>query len=262
MLETSQMGSIMHVSQASFVALFAMTLVLASCAGPGANKSSVKLDSVLIEIAQRNRLASLNPDRTRLAYDVFEGGRDVVRIKNLVTGEEELLTIEGLNLKAPKWSPDGNGILMHGVRQGAVQLVQYLTDVRKYEYLTSPERSASRGDWHPTGRKIAYVSNIDGNYDIFVLDLEEQLHHKITDNPGNEYWPRWSPDGEAITFYHSWNEWTNLAIADVATGRVENLTNNQHEDYRPAFSSDGQGLFFSSDRWDDGGIGLLRPPLK
>ncbi len=256
MLKTySQKGFVMHRESLAIGAVLLISFLLVGCRNPDGQPSRVKIGNIVIEIPQRNRIASLSPDGALLAYDIFENGQDLVKIRNLNTEQEKVLSLEGMNLKAPKWSPDGGSILMHGITQDAVQLVQYIPSTGKFVSLTRLEQSASRGDWHPDGRKIAYVSDVSGSYDIFVLDLETQRHSKITTNPGNEYWPRWSPDGAKIAFYHTWNEWTNLAIVTVATGRVEGLTDNEHEDYRPIFSMDGGALYFLSDRWNDGGIG-------
>ena len=219
------------------------------------SKGQLVIDSQILNIPQRNRLASLSPDGAHVAYDFYTDGRDVVRIRNVVSGEETEFYLDNVDLRSPNWAPDGESILISARQNGVSRQLQYFPDSGESKYLTPPGMSASRGDWHPDGTKLAYVNNSSGNYDIYIFDIKTGLSSRITDNTGSEYWPSWSPSGDAITFYNTWNEWTNLAVVDVATGEISELTTNTHEDYRPVFSSDGQGLYFMSDRWEGLGIG-------
>src|SRR3954447_18523154 len=54
--------------------------------------------------------------------------------------------------------------------------------------------------WSPTGDKIAFASNRDGNYEIYIMDTEGGGQTRLTMSPGNDQWPTWSPDGQTIAF--------------------------------------------------------------
>ena len=50
------------------------------------------------------------------------------------------------------------------------------------------------------GTKIAFVSNRDGNYEIYVMNSDGTGQTRLTHDPGEDTWPVWSPDGRRIAF--------------------------------------------------------------
>jgi Tol biopolymer transport system component len=55
----------------------------------------------------------------------------------------------------------------------------------------------------PAVDSIAYVSNITGNWEIYMRPVSGGAPQAITQSPGSEENPKWSPDGKSILFtYH------------------------------------------------------------
>ena len=54
--------------------------------------------------------------------------------------------------------------------------------------------------WSPDGRQVVFVSNRDGNREIYSIDLETRTLVNITKNPAADVTPSWSPDGRYIAF--------------------------------------------------------------
>ncbi len=48
--------------------------------------------------------------------------------------------------------------------------------------------------WSPDGNRIVFVSNREGNEDIFVMNADGTAPINITSSPGHEFTPAWSPD--------------------------------------------------------------------
>ena len=48
--------------------------------------------------------------------------------------------------------------------------------------------------------QIAFVSERDGNYEIYVMEADGKNQRKLTINIGIDWFPSWSPDGERIVF--------------------------------------------------------------
>jgi Tol biopolymer transport system component len=69
---------------------------------------------------------------------------------------------------------------------------------------TNPEAS-------PDGGQVAFMSKRDGNWEIYVVDLDGSGLQRLTRDPANDGLPAWSPDGRALAFVSdrggSWAVW-------------------------------------------------------
>jgi Tol biopolymer transport system component len=54
--------------------------------------------------------------------------------------------------------------------------------------------------WSPDGSSIAFASDRDGDFDIYVRRVEGGQEVNVTDDPGQDFQPAFSPDGESIAF--------------------------------------------------------------
>jgi len=54
--------------------------------------------------------------------------------------------------------------------------------------------------WSPDGSKIAFASNRDGNFEIYVMNADGTEQTRLTTDPGWKTNPAWSPDGKKLPF--------------------------------------------------------------
>lgn len=67
--------------------------------------------------------------------------------------------------------------------------------------LISSAHDDAEPDWRPTTQKLAFQSNREGNYDIFVSDAEGRNVENLTQTRDkDERMPDWSPDGQSIVY--------------------------------------------------------------
>jgi TolB protein len=45
--------------------------------------------------------------------------------------------------------------------------------------------------WSPNGQRIAYHSNRDGNFEIYVMNADGSDETRLTDHPNPDFGPRW-----------------------------------------------------------------------
>ncbi len=54
--------------------------------------------------------------------------------------------------------------------------------------------------WSPDGSRLAFVSERDGNREIYVMSADGSSPMRLTDDPGEDSNPTWSLDGRHILF--------------------------------------------------------------
>jgi Tol biopolymer transport system component len=59
--------------------------------------------------------------------------------------------------------------------------------------LTSNDTYAEAPSWSPDGSKIAFMSDRDGNWEIYVMDSDGSGQTRLTNNTAEDYYPDWGP---------------------------------------------------------------------
>ena len=96
--------------------------------------------------------------------------------------------------------------------------------------------------------QIAFTSNRDGDYEIYVMDADGGNQLNITNNRHDDWSPSWSPDGKQITFMSDRDGNFEIYVMDADGGNQLNLTNNPDDDRYPSWSPNGERIAFAS--WD------------
>lgn len=97
----------------------------------------------------------------------------------------------------------------------------------------------------PDGRRVAVSRLVDGNRDIWVLDLDRNVFSRFTFDPANDMAPLWTPDGQRIIFGSSRRGVLSLFQKPVAGGDEEPLLVVDQNINTADIAPDGRMLFFS-----------------
>ncbi len=123
-----------------------------------------------------------------------------------------------------------------------------LGDARPYK-LTS-------GNWDdrdpmvsPTLDFLAFSSNRDGNWELYLLDLADGSVRRLTQTDGYEGNPTWSPDGRWLAFEAYYGGDFDIWILPIdGTQSPIRLTDHPATDLSPAWDPGGRRIAFVSDR--------------
>lgn len=61
--------------------------------------------------------------------------------------------------------------------------------------LTNAESNNENPSWSPDGSKIVFMSDRDGNHEIYSMNADGSGQTRLTNSPGRDEFPAWSPDG-------------------------------------------------------------------
>src|SRR5436189_2766358 len=155
----------------------------------------------------------------------------------------------------PSWTADGH-LVFHSRRKEAKQHGIAARNIWIVGADGSGERQLTKGtkdEYHPVvspdGKKLLFVSELNGSRDIWIADADGQNAVPLTDDPGTEDQPAWSADGRQIVYAAfpreggSFDIW--LVNAD-GSGR-RRLTTTPANELFPAWHPDGMHLVYVTD---------------
>ncbi|MFN8459577.1 MAG: hypothetical protein U0401_33850, partial [Anaerolineae bacterium] len=83
--------------------------------------------------------------------------------------------------------------------------------------------------WSPDRKQIAFSSNRDGDFEIYVLNANGSGLRQITYNSTDDKYPDWSPDGHTLSFISNESDVSEVYLVDLDTNEIIQLTHSQKE---------------------------------
>src|ERR1700675_3241938 len=87
-------------------------------------------------------------------------------------------------------------------------------------------RQVGRPTWAPDGKSIAFISNMSGRNNLWIVPAEGGWPVQLTLSDQRQTAPAWSPDGKWIAYqsdYDGGEQW-DIFLVSPTTGKVVNLT--------------------------------------
>lgn len=152
------------------------------------------------------------------------------------------------------------------------QLYSYTINGSEKKRILSSQFNDYNGAVSPDGQKLAFVSDRDGNPELFLLNMSGGAISQLTSTAApcvNEY-PTWEPDGSGLAWqtncpgnyeiYRADLRYAQDKSADLQASLVRpiNISNNPGEDIQPRISPSGLHVVFRSNRDGNGEIYVMR----
>lgn len=192
-------------------------------------------------------------DITYMAY--FNNMLPKVYLFNVETGRQELLgNFPGMTL-APRFSPDGNRVVMSYTVNGITEISTLDLHTRQQRQLTTFGAISTAPSYSPDGGKIAFESDRGGTSQIYVMNADGGNPQRISFGDGRYHTPVWSPRNDYIAFTKEGGG--SFAIGVMRPdGSGERILSSSFHDEGPTWSPNGRVImFFRELRYDSQGRG-------
>jgi Tol biopolymer transport system component len=194
-------------------------------------------------------------ERRQFAYAASDSGNLNIYMGDLIGSERIQLTSGIANETGPAFSPDGTQIAYYAYEgnNGAADIWLMSADGSNTRRITNTASADERVvAWSTDGTKLAYHSNADGDFDIYVFDVNTGQTRNLTNSAFDDLGPSWSPDGTRIAFHSDEDRNFNEIFAiNIDGSERDQLTDGQWQAAFPAWSPDGSRVAFHAITADD-----------
>ncbi|MBN1439237.1 MAG: PD40 domain-containing protein [Anaerolineales bacterium] len=99
--------------------------------------------------------------------------------------------------------------------------------------------------FRPDGRALAFASQKDGFWDLYVLDMESGTIQRLTNSPEYEAHPAWSPDSRQVAFERCINGRLRISILRVEDRALMWPGPDGMESFEPTWSAQARTIAFT-----------------
>jgi dipeptidyl aminopeptidase/acylaminoacyl peptidase len=118
-------------------------------------------------------------------------------------------------------------------------------------------RQIGDATWSPDGKSVAYISNMSGRNNLWLVPAEGGFPIQLTVSDQRQSSPAWSPDGKWIAYqsdYEGDERW-DIFLVSPKTGKVVNLTQTREiAEMNPTWSPDGRFLAYEVKQKNSGAV--------
>lgn len=117
--------------------------------------------------------------------------------------------------------------------------------------LTNNSFSDKDPSWSPTGDKIIFASDREGNFEIYVMNPDGSNLQRLTNNGAVDRYPAWSPRGDKIAFISDREGYDEIYIMNSNGLNPQKLTTLRRRVWDLAWSPDAAKIVFSAKELSD-----------
>lgn len=202
-----------------------------------------------------------NPKSNSLIYTKESSSGSKIIIWDITSNHSEQIQTNSIWNEKPIWSPDGEVIAYF-----ASDIGDYIKKIRIFTINDGVEKevlqhtianSVNRISWSNDSKKIVFTGIINGNHDIYILNIETNELTKITESSAFDTSPQWSPIDNVIVFSSNRNGDYDLFIYDIELGETIQINENIGQDIFPQWTKDGKYIFFINRSGDNSILKVL-----
>ncbi len=150
----------------------------------------------------------------------------------------------------PKWSSDGTRLALCTDIRDLADIYVMNADGSGLKNLTWKGRSSERSpDWSPDSRKITFISNRNGKFELFTMNAADGTEQvRILSLDGDIREPSWGENNRIAFSLQRADGNSALYVVDPDGSGLTQLTDGAYWDGQAAWAADGKRLAFTSNR--------------
>ncbi|MFU0505037.1 Tol-Pal system beta propeller repeat protein TolB [Pseudaminobacter sp. NGMCC 1.201702] len=194
-----------------------------------------------------------SPTRQEITYMSYESGQPQVYLLQIETGQRELVgNFPGMTF-APRFSPDGQKVIMSLLRDDGNSNV-FAMDLRSRSTtrLTNSNAIDTSPSYSPDGTKVVFTSDRGGRAQIYVMGADGSGQTRISFGEGTYSTPVWSPRGDLIAFTKQAGGQFQIGVMRT-DGSGERILSTGFQQEGPTWAPNGRVLMFFRDAPGAGG---------
>jgi TolB protein len=188
-----------------------------------------------------------SPNRQEITYMSYESGQPKVYLLQIETGQRELVgNFPGMTF-APRFSPDGQKVIMSLLRDDGNSNI-FAMDLRSRSTtrLTDSTAIDTSPSYSPDGSQIVFTSDRgggSGRSQIYVMGADGSNPHRISFGDGVYSTPVWSPRGDLIAFTKQSGGEFQIGVMKT-DGSGERILSSGFQQEGPTWAPNGRVLMF------------------
>jgi TolB protein len=194
-----------------------------------------------------------SPSRQEITYMSYESGQPQVYLLQIETGQRELVgNFPGMTF-APRFSPDGQKVIMSLLREDGNSNI-FTMDLRSRTTtrLTNSSAIDTSPSYSPDGSQIVFTSDRGGQPQIYLMGADGSGQNRISFGGGSYSTPVWSPRGDLIAFTKQSGGQFQIGVMRT-DGSGERILSTGFLQEGPTWAPNGRVLMFFREAAGSGG---------
>ncbi len=194
-----------------------------------------------------------SPTRQEITYMSYESGQPRVYLLQIETGQRELVgNFPGMTF-APRFSPDGQKVIMSLLREDGNSNI-FAMDLRSRTTtrLTNSNSIDTSPSYSPDGSRVVFTSDRGGQPQIYVMGADGSSQTRISFGGGTYSTPVWSPRGDLIAFTKQAGGEFQIGVMRT-DGSGERILSTGFQQEGPTWAPNGRYLMYFKEGAGSGG---------
>ena len=194
-----------------------------------------------------------SPTRQEITNISSDSGQPQLNLQQIETGQRELVgNFPGMTF-APRFSPDGQKVIMSLLREDGNSNI-FAMDLRSRTTtrLTNSSAIDTSPSFSPDGSKVVFTSDRGGRAQIYVMGADGSGQTRISFGDGVYSTPVWSPRGDLIAFTKQSGGEFQIGVMRT-DGSGERILSTGFQQEGPTWAPNGRVLMFFREAAGSGG---------